>query len=159
MIFIKKCIKFPIIFAAISLATGGLSAILTKSNMSIYDEINQPFFAPPSWFFPVVWAILYILMGVGAGLVYCAPRRADLKCSALFYFGLQLAVNFFWSIIFFNFKMFKASFVWLILLLFLILIMFSYFLKISKKAAYLQIPYILWVIFAAVLNLGIAILN
>ncbi|MBE6836383.1 MAG: tryptophan-rich sensory protein [Ruminococcus sp.] len=155
----KPCIKFPIIFSAISLGVGGLAAIFTRENMDIYERINQPFFSPPSWVFPIVWAILYILMGIGAGLVWCAPRNADKKPAAIFYFGLQLVVNFFWSIIFFNLQMFKASFVWLVFLLALILLMVSAFAKVSKVAAYLQIPYIAWVFFAGILNLGIAILN
>lgn len=155
----KQCIKYPIIFSLVCLGVGGLSAIFTKKNMDIYNQINQPFFAPPSWLFPVVWVILYILMGVGFGLVLCAPRRADEKKSASFYFGLQLVVNFFWSIIFFNLQMFKWSFVWLVLLLALILLMTQSFFKISKISGYLQIPYIGWVFFAGLLNLAIAILN
>lgn len=152
-------VKFPVIFTLISLGVGGLSAIFTRENMDIYERINQPFFSPPSWVFPVVWGILYILMGIGAGLVLAAPRQADKKPSAVFIFALQLAVNFFWSIIFFNLQMFKASFVWLVFLLALILIMVSAFYKICRLSAYLQIPYILWVFFAGLLNLAIAILN
>ncbi len=98
-------------------------------------------------------------MGIGAGLVVCAPRNADKKSGAIFIWGLQLIVNFFWSIIFFNLQMFRASFVWLVFLLALILFMVSAFSKVSKTAAYLQIPYILWVFFAGILNLAIAILN
>lgn len=98
-------------------------------------------------------------MGIGAGLVVCAPRNADKKPGAIFIWGLQLIVNFFWSIIFFNLQMFRASFVWLAFLLALILFMVSAFSKVSKTAAYLQIPYILWVFFAGILNLAIAILN
>lgn len=155
----KQSVKYSIIFSLISLGVGGLSAIFTKKNMGIYSQINQPFFAPPSWLFPVVWVILYILMGVGFGIVLSAPRRADEKKNASFYFGLQLVVNFFWSIIFFNLQMFKWSFVWLVLLLALILLMTQSFFKISKISGYLQIPYIGWVFFAGLLNLAIAILN
>lgn len=154
-----KKLKYPFIFALTALAVGGLSAIFTNKNMHIYSEINLPFFAPPSWIFPVVWAILYVLMGVGMGLVTNAPRYADEKKNALFFFFLQLVVNFFWGIFFFNLMLFKASFIWLSLLLALIILMTSSFFRVSRWAGYLQIPYIAWVFFAGILNLAVAILN
>lgn len=155
----KQSVKYSIIFSGISLGVGGLSAIFTRKNMEIYSQINQPFFSPPAWIFPIVWAILYILMGIGFGMALSSPRRADEKKNASFYFGLQLVVNFFWSIIFFNFQMFKWSFLWLCLLLALIIFMTQSFFKLSKVAGYLQFPYIVWVFFAGLLNLAIAILN
>ena len=155
----KNRVKFPIIFALVSVTVGCLAAVFTKDNRNIYDYITLPVFAPPAWIFPVVWVILYILMGVSAGLMWTAPRKDHKKPGAQFYFFLQLGVNFFWSIIFFNFMAFKASFVWLILLLGLIIIMFLSFFKISKISAYLLLPYIIWVIFAGALNLSIALLN
>lgn len=155
----KQKVKYSIIFSAISLGVGGLSTIFTRKNMGIYNEINQPFFSPPAWLFPIVWAVLYILMGISLGIALTSPRRADEKKNARIYFGLHLAVNFFWSIIFFNLQMFKWSFVWLCLLLALIIFMTQSFFKLSKVAGYLQIPYIVWVFFAGLLNFSIAILN
>lgn len=150
-------LKNLIISLVISLGVGFLSTLLTMNNQNIYDIINVPSFAPPGWLFPIVWTILYILMGISS---YIINEEKDINSSsALQVYGIQLIVNFLWSIIFFNLKNFTFAFIWLILLLVLIIIMIYRFYKISKLAAYLNIPYLLWVIFAGILNFSIIILN
>ena len=155
-----KKIKPYVISIAIALAVGGLSALLTKNNMEVYDTINRPALAPPMWLFPVVWSILFILMGISSALVWVNrdENRED-AFSALRVYGLQLVVNFFWTIIFFNMQAYLFTFIWLILLWVLIIIMIIQFRKISPLAAYLQIPYLLWVTFAGYLTLMIYLLN
>ena len=152
-----KKIKPYVISIAIALAIGGLSAIVTQSNMNIYKQIIKPPLAPPSILFPIVWTILYILMGISSARVWVKDKEKSKE--VLFIYALSLVVNFFWSIIFFNMQMFLASFIWLILLWVLIILTIKGYLKISKLAGYLQIPYLLWVTFAGYLNLMIYILN
>ena len=145
---------------AIPLAVGGLSALITKDSMDMFDKINQPFLSPPSWLFPVVWTVLYILMGVSIGMIYesNSGTKEDKKKAFVLY-GLNLTVNFFWSIIFFNFQAFLIAFLWLILLIFIIAKMITAFNKIKPAAAYLQIPYIVWCCFASYLTASIWLMN
>ena len=144
----------------IALLVGGLSALVTGGSMGIYEEIITPPLAPPSWLFPVVWTILFILMGISAAMIY-NDRKASMaqKKSALYTYALSLIVNFFWSIIFFNFRAFLFAFIWLVLLLYLIINTILKYYKIKPLAAYLQIPYAIWVSFAGYLTLAIWILN
>lgn len=145
---------------AIALGVGGVSALLTRENMNVYERIVQPPLAPPMWLFPVVWGILFLLMGISAALVYKQNYAAAQKTrEALTIYGLQLIANFFWSIIFFNLQAYWFAFFWLLLLWILILRMILKFHALSPVAAYLQIPYLLWVTFAGYLTLAIAILN
>ena len=144
----------------IALGVGGLSALITSGSMDIYKQINTPPLSPPSVLFPIVWTILFTRMGISAAMVYnteSAPVRV--RNSALLTYGLSLVFNFFWSIIFFNMRMYLFAFIWLIVLWLLILITIIKYFKINKVAAYLQIPYLLWVAFAGYLNLGIYLLN
>ena len=144
----------------IALAVGGLSALLTKNNMDIYSRIKTPPLSPPSVLFPIVWGILYILMGISSAIVYKnRDENRDEFQSAIFLYVLNLIFNFMWSIIFFNAGAYLFSFIWLIALWLIILAMIFSFYKISHTAAYLQIPYIVWVSFALYLNLFIYILN
>ena len=144
----------------IALLVGGLSALVTGGSMGIYEEIITPPLSPPSWLFPVVWTILFILMGISAAMIY-NDRKASMaqKKSALYTYALSLIVNFFWSIIFFNFRAFFFAFIWLVLLLYLIINTILKYYKIKPLAAYLQIPYAIWVSFAGYLTLAIWILN
>ena len=148
-----------IISILISLSVGGLSALLTMSSMNQYKSYSLPVIAPPSYIFPIVWTILFILMGISAYMIFVSKADKKLKANALFLYGLQLIINFFWSIIFFNFQLLFFAFVWIILLWIVVLLMISKFYKVNKTAAYLQIPYLLWITFAAYLNLGIYIFN
>ena len=156
----KENIIAYVVGIAMPLSVGLLSAFLTKDNMSLYTEINTPPLSPPSWLFPVVWTILYALMGVSSALVFtnAANNPVEAKRGLLTYF-VSLAVNFFWSILFFNLRLFRLSFFWLLLLLGLIIKTVIHYKRVSSLAAYLQIPYIAWVAFAGYLNLAIAILN
>ena len=134
----------------ISLGTGILSAIITRNSMDTYKNLNLPKLAPPSILFPIVWTILFILMGISAYIIY--ESNSDQKQSALTIYSIQLLVNFIWPILFFNLELYLFSFIWIILLWLLIILMMTSFKKISSVAAYLQIPYLLWVTFASYLN-------
>lgn len=151
--------KALIVAILIPLAVGGVSAILTNRAMDSFNELNQPALSPPGWLFPVVWTILYILMGIASYLVYVSDAPYSAKKSALTIYAVQLVFNFFWSILFFNLSMYLSAFVWLIVLWLLILATTLLFYTIDKRAAYLMIPYILWVAFAGYLNLAIYLLN
>lgn len=155
-----KKIKPYVISIIIALAIGGFSALLTKDNMNLYDYIIKPPLSPPMIVFPIVWSILFILMGIGSAMIF-QDREKDRGAaySALWMYGIQLVVNFFWSIIFFNMKAYLFAFVWILLLWVLIIIMITRFYKVNKTAAYLQIPYILWVTFAAYLTFMVYFLN
>ncbi len=152
-------IKPYIIGILIPLAVGGLSALLTKDSMDIYKSIETPKLSPPSILFPIVWTILYILMGISSTLIYTSDVSRKEKAQALIVYGAQLAVNFFWSIVFFNLRAFFLSFVWLVVLWMLIILMILRFWKIHKTASWLQLPYLIWVTFAGYLNLAIYLLN
>ena len=122
-----------------------------------YATLKQPVFAPPGIVFPIVWTILYILMGISCYLILQSDSRE--KEEALFIYGVQLIVNLFWSIWFFVFRFYLFSFLWILLLIGLVVVMIKKFYDISKVSAYLQIPYLLWLIFASVLNLFVYFLN
>ena len=150
--------KKLLICIAIPLMVGGLSALFTAGNMDLYNQINQPALAPPSWLFPVVWTILYVLMGIALYIVIITKTRQD-KRNAVVSFGVQLFFNFFWSILFFNARAFLFAFVWLIFLWLAISANIYFFYKINKIAGRLLIPYFIWVTFAGYLNLAIFLLN
>lgn len=144
----------------LTLAVGALSAFLTMGNMDVYEEITKPPLAPPAILFPIVWTILYTLMGISlAGVIIKGRKDGKYTLPAIRTYVIQLAVNFFWSIIFFNLRAFLFSFAWLFLLWFLIIDMIFKFYKISRISAYINIPYFIWVTFAGYLNLMIYILN
>ncbi len=156
----KKQIKTYAISIAAALAVGGLSALFTAGNMDIYSEIVKPPLAPPSVLFPIVWTLLYILMGVSAAMIFLKKEENPTAArNSLVFYGISLFLNFFWSIIFFNMQAFLFAFIWIILLWISILMTILNYRKISPLAAALQIPYLLWVTFAAYLNLAIFILN
>jgi len=145
---------------AIALAVGVFAALLTRDSMDIYSQLNTPPLAPPSWLFPVVWTVLYILMGISAALVW-QRRKEDLAAASagLSAYVVSLAVNFVWSILFFRCRWLLVSFFWLLALLALILRTIAAYRKVSPLAARLQIPYALWVTFAGYLNFAIWYLN
>ena len=157
---IKRNIISYAISIAIALGVGGLSALLTMGNMSLYEEVIQPPLAPPSILFPIVWTVLYVLMGVSAAIIYTDSRvEKSERTAALMPYWASLFVNFFWSILFFNFRAFLPAFIWLILLEFLIVMTIISYRRINTGAAYLQIPYAVWVAFAGYLNIAIWWLN
>lgn len=149
--------KELIISIAISLGVGLLSSFLTRNNMNVFTDIQKPPFTPPAWLFTVVWTILYVLMGISSYLIYI--YESDNKKEALKVYAAQLAVNFSWSIIFFNYRMYLLAFAVLVLLWWLIVMMIQKFSAISQLAGKLQLPYLLWVTFAGYLNLAIYLLN
>ena len=145
---------------ALPLAVGILSALLTKDNMDIYDEITTPPLSPPTLLFPIVWTILYILMGISSGLIYIHRDKNTVKAKqGLYYYGLSLVANFLWSVIFFNLGAFLFALICLVVLLYTVIRTIIYYKSISSIAAYLQIPYAAWVAFAGYLNTAIFILN
>ncbi|WP_242836365.1 TspO/MBR family protein [Ruminococcus sp. FC2018] len=159
---IKKFInelKFKpfVIFLAIPFAVQLLSYFITKGSMDIYDRVNIPPLSPPSWLFPVVWTILFGLMGISSYLVW--NEDSSYTKEALGIYGIQLVFNLCWNVFFFVMETFLVSLIWLVGLLILIIIMIAAFRRISPVAAYLQIPYALWVAFACYLNAGIYYLN
>lgn len=154
----KKTKQF-LICLAVPLLVGGLSALITRGSMKTFETINKPALSPPGWLFPVVWTILFILMGIASYLVLVSGKPQMEINRALVIYGIQLIFNFFWSIFFFNFSLYLFSFIWLVLLWMLILTTTVLFYRISKSAGYLMIPYILWVTFAGYLNFQIYLLN
>jgi tryptophan-rich sensory protein len=143
---------------AISLGIGILSGLLISGKVGIYEKLNLPKFAPPSGVFPVAWTILYILMGISSYLVYRTKEKPGQKRALRIYY-LQLLVNFLWPIFFFNFRLYGFSFFWLVILLAIVAVMDVLFFKIRPSAAYLQIPYFLWLCYAIYLNYMVWSLN
>ena len=149
-------IKPFVYYIGLSLGVGAVAALLTRGNMNIYDNITEPPLSPPMWLFPVVWSILYVLMGISLYLILSSKKCTK---SAIYYFALQLFFNFCWPIAFFNFQLFWFAFVWLLVLIYLVIRMLIEYYKINRVAFWLQIPYLIWIVFASILNLSIAILN
>ena len=138
---------------------GFLSWLFTRDAMTIYNTaIQKPPLSPPAILFPVVWIILYALMGISAARIATSPNRIKGDNSLNLFIG-QLVVNFFWSLFFFNAQAFGFAAIWLLLLWVLVLLMILSFRKVDKKAAWLQIPYLLWLTFAAYLNFAVYLLN
>ena len=158
--YIKKNAKIFAVSITLPILVGLFSAFLTKENMNIYREIIKPPLAPPALVFPIVWTILYALMGVSSGIIYAdGYRLPEVKGRALSTYLLSLLVNFSWSLIFFNVKEFFIALLVLVFLLYLIIKTIIDYRHISPIAAYLQIPYALWVAFAGYLNFAIVLLN
>ena len=143
----------------IPLSVGAVSGIVSGGGIDGFDSIIKPPLSPPAWLFPIVWTLLFILMGIASYLVLVSGAEKDDIIRALTFYGIQLFFNFFWSIIFFNLQWYLAAFVWLVVLWILIVTTTVLFYKISKPAGYLMIPYILWVAFAGYLNFAIFLLN
>lgn len=124
-----------------------------------YVTLNKPAFSPPNWIFGPVWTILYLLMGISAYLVWIKIVKNNKVKMALLCFIAQLFLNFLWSIIFFRIHALLIAFINILILLLMILVTMMKFYPLSKPAAYVLIPYILWVSFAAILNFSIVLLN
>lgn len=151
--------KLLILCIAIPLAVGGVASLVTGGGMSVFESVNKPPLSPPAWLFPAVWTILYTLMGISSYLILTSGGNREEIQNALSIYAYQLTVNFLWPTFFFNFRWYFISFLWLLLLIFLVVSMIREFYKISKPAAYLNIPYLVWLIFAGYLNLAIWWLN
>ena len=157
---LKKNARPYIIAIIIAMGVGLLSTFITRNHMDIYNDIIVPPLAPPMFLFPIVWTILYFLMGISSGAIakFNNVRKEEVS-QARFAYGLQLFFNLFWSFLFFNMRSFLLAFIWLVILWFLILRMIIKFRKINPWAGNLQIPYLLWVAFAGYLNFAIYWLN
>ena len=145
-----------VIAIGIPLAVGGLSAWVNAGEFENAALVRPPL-SPPSWVFFVVWTLLYVLMGISAARVYFsgAPERSD----ALFLWATQLVVNFLWTVFYFRFEALLLGFFWLIFLIALVLLMISRFEHVSPGAGKLQLPYLVWLLFAAYLNFATWFLN
>ena len=152
-------LKSLIVNLLITLGGGALIAFLTKDSMDIYSNLQQPPFSPPGIVFPIVWTVLYFLMAISAYMIIESKSSMNIKKKALTIYGVQLFLNFIWPLIFFNTRMFLPALLVLIVLWVMILWMIGIFYRINSRAAFLQIPYALWLTFAAYLNLGVWVLN
>lgn len=152
-----KQVIFLFSFIALSLFVGYLGSQLTGVSMAdSYQYIDKPVFAPPSWIFAPVWTTLYVLIGISAYLIWKLKEKKNVK-KLLILFFVQLFLNLIWPIIFFGLGQYAWAFVDIIVLLIMIVIMILSYNKVSKVAAYLLLPYLLWVGFASMLNLAIAL--
>ena len=144
-----------IIYSLLPIVGGSLVGLIISGYMNYGDMVKPPL-SPPSYIFPIVWTILYILMGISY-FVATKDNGNDKELNQIYI--LQLLVNFFWPIIFFVLKMYFTAFFWIILLLILVIIMIKELLKNNKISGCLQIPYFIWLLFATYLNIGIFLLN
>ena len=147
------------ICCGISLGVGALSSLISMFGRENFENAVKPPLNPPQWLFPIVWTILFVLMGVSSYLIYISNSEDEEKNKALTVYAVQLLVNFFWPIIFFNLSAYLFASIWILLLLGLIIAMIISFHKINKTAAFLQLPYLIWVMFATYLTIAITILN
>lgn len=156
-----KKIQWPRLLAALllPLAVGGLSAWLTGSFSEAYGSVYKPLLSPPGWVFPVVWTALYLLMGYASYLVWTSDASDEEKKEALTLYAVQLIFNFVWPLLFFRWRMFWIAFAWLVLLWVLILLTKRRFDSIDRRSGLCLLPYLVWVTFAAYLNLGVSLLN
>ena len=142
----------------ITLGTGLLAWVLSGNMSDIYQALNKPPLSPPGVIFGIVWTVLYLIMGLSLYLVRI-QRESQGRSNALILFALQLAVNFCWPLLFFSLQKYCLSVIWLFLLLILAAAATILFYRQNSTAGRLMLPYLLWCIFAAYLNIGICILN
>lgn len=143
-----KSILIPVII-------GGVIGLIISRSID-YNTLQKPPLSPPSILFPIVWTILYVLMGISYGIL---DSKSLIEPKINFIYYLQLFVNATWSLIFFTLKWRLFAFIWIIILDILVVVMIIDFFKKNKTAGLLQIPYLLWIIFASYLNLGVYLLN
>jgi tryptophan-rich sensory protein len=147
-----------IVYPAIAVGVGALSGFLTRRAMKeLFPLLDKPPLTPPPLVFPIVWTALYILMGVGMAMVKNTDSLASARSERLWW--AQLAVNFIWTLVFFPAQAFLAALALLVLLFGLVAAMSAAFAKLNKPAAWLQLPYLLWLLVAGYLNAGIWLLN
>jgi len=144
--------KKLLVCLAIPLGVGTLAALLTREGVRNFAALPQPSLMPPAWLFPLVWTVLYALMGVASYKIATAEAPADKKRKALTLYGIQLAVNFIWPFLFFTGQLYFFSLVWILLLWVLVLFTTLQFFRIDPTAGWLMVPYLAWVTFAVLLN-------
>ena len=149
--------KSLVISIIIPLVVGLISSLLTLNSFSKYNLLDKPPLSPPGWLFPVVWTILYVLMGISSYLIY-EENDVHSDCCLKIYL-LSLFVNLLWSPVFFSLELRLFAFIIIIVLDLLVAYTILCYYKVNKKAAYLQIPYLIWVLFATYLNLAVYLLN
>lgn len=155
----KSAWKICLLWILLCEATGALAGFLIRDGVEKYAQTAiQPPFAPPQWLFPVAWGILYALMGIGAGRIFL-KEPSTARSNGLNFMALQLVMNFFWPLLFFNTQAFGFSVFWLATLLVLVIGMTLSFQNLDVVAAGLQIPYVLWLLFALYLNIAVWWLN
>ncbi|MBQ7089377.1 MAG: tryptophan-rich sensory protein [Clostridia bacterium] len=149
--------KTLIVQVVLALLAGGLASLLGGDTADLYQRLTAPPLAPPGWVFPVVWTVLYILMGLAAGLV---ARSEDMdRDRALFFYYVQLGMNVLWPLVFFRFEWITFGAVWLLLLVVAVGITQRQFRTVNTAAGWLLVPYLVWCLFALYLNVGFAVLN
>ena len=158
----KKRIWFvPLVLSiGIPLLLGGITTILMPNMKDVYSGLTKPIFAPPSFVFPIVWTILYILMGIASYKVYILKYDGIDTSSAIFVYSIQLLLNFLWTFIFFGFRLYGIAFIELVILvLFVMLTIKRFYDKAGKEAVLLMLPYLIWLVYAGVLNFYVWMLN
>ena len=159
----KINVKSLIINLAIPIGVGLIAGLISMGGMDRYQTLNKSELSPPGYIFPIVWTVLYILMGISAYIIsesrLSVKRQEKYRDKSLTTYAVQLGINFFWPIIFFNSQNYLFALFWLILLLAVVFYMTWQFWQIEQSAAYLQVPYILWLIFAGYLNLTVFLMN
>ncbi len=156
----KKKVLIFVISILIPLGVGGLGVLFMPDMKSLYGSLTKPWFAPPAYIFPIVWTILYIMMGTASYMVYIKKYEDVDISSAIFSYGMQLLLNLFWPIIFFGFRLYGLAFIELIILLgFVLITCWRFYKKGGKKPALLLVPYVLWLTYAGILNFFVWMLN
>lgn len=141
------------------MAVGMASAALSRNGIQLYKTMAKPFLAPPAVVFPVAWSVLYLMMGTASFFMFTTKTAGGNKSTAVILYLVQLAMNFFWTIIFFNLRMYTAAFVWLLIMYIIIIACTTLFFLIRPLAGWLMVPYNIWMAFAAYLNLSIVIMK
>lgn len=154
----RNQLKKRLICLAIPLAVGGLAALLS-GGMASYKQLAQPPLSPPGWVFPIVWSILYLLMGEASYRILTSGQAAGKIKTALIAYGVQLLLNFLWPLLFFGQELYLTAFFLLVLLWVAIFVTIRLFAQIDRRAADLLLPYLIWVTFAGYLNFGVYLLN
>ena len=151
----------PLLFWVLSaIGVGALSGVISMDAMKGYAGMDKPPLSPPAWLFPAVWTVLFLLMGISAYLIWADRCATDgEKFGALTIYCIQLIVNFFWPLIFFNAGAYLAALAWLILLIALVILTIVKFRRIRPAAGWMNLPYLMWLCFAAYLNAGVWWLN
>ena len=146
-------------FIILTEGVGSLSGYLAGNSREVFRVLNQPALAPPGWVFPIAWTLLYALMAVAACRAYTHSKSARNDSSPLYFYLVQLFINFSWSIVFFRWNSLWGSVVVILLLDLAVLLTMQNFKKYSPLAQKLMIPYLLWILFATYLNIHIALIN
>ncbi len=156
----KKIFFIPLILSiGIPLIIASFINVIMPYMGELYNSLNKPFFAPPGSVFPIVWTILYILMGIACYRVYILKYRGIDTSSAIFTYSIQLLLNFLWVFIFFGLRLYGIAFIELLIILFFVVLTFIKFYNKDKIAGLLFIPYLLWLTYAGVLNFYVWMLN